>query len=237
VHWNHPRVGFEPANHFQQDLSAVSRRYSKVDRLFIQFDRALRTSTGSTGRPAPSVGGVENPNSVDHRTLRQAHAALTIQTGLQAGVSVPGESPSSARQSALRASCTESALRDVTLTMQRMGVGPSILSPAFYAGALATGVASAITGNTATRALHADSRRRVRRALGRADGDTDTSGDESLPDPEVGAALERAREAIEKQNLSGVTAAHSAYEPRPSVAVSKAFDAVENVVSRIVDKI
>jgi len=221
-----------------QRESAVSRQYTRFDRLFSQLDRALRTSTGATGRPAVPVAGAENRSPEEHRTLRQAHAALTIQTGLQAGAGIPGESPSSARQSALRADFTESALRDVTLAMQQTGVRPSLLSPALYASALVTGVVTAITGDTATRALRADSRRRVRRALTPPEGySDDRAEDNAASDLAVDAALASARESIEKQNLSGVRVPHSAYEPKPSAAVGKLFDVVEKTVSKVVDKV
>ncbi len=208
----------------------MTRRFTQSDTILREIDRALRISTGATGRPTGTASGGSDETDAS-RALRESHAALTITAGLQAGTALTGQAPSAQRQSRQTMGNTDRALTLITNAMNQTDARPSLLAPALYLASVTTGAVTAMAGERETRALHADNRRRISRAL-------DSTADRKSKIPPMqddGSVSEQAIAAakVAIENRSHPDAPHSAYEPRMSSPVKKLFDIAETTISRL----
>jgi len=205
----------------------MTRRFSQVDQILGGLDRALRISTGANGRPERSAA--LRGDSGDQAALRRAHASLVIASGIQTGLQIPGQSPSATRQALDQQKRHDNALRELTNVMQLTQTTPSVVSPLLFAAATATGLVTSFSGDSAVRALGADSRRRSVATLEQSAAHLR----ESTHDNAKG--LSAARFALQKGLKK--SAAHSAYEPRMSTLKKKVFDYLQRSVDQITSKV
>jgi ubiquinone biosynthesis monooxygenase Coq7 len=165
-----------------------------LDRLLIVADNALRTVSGSNhaSRPAPGERGAGSMEDIERRhvagLMRVDHAGEVCAQALYAGQSLL------ARDESVRATLEQAGAEErdhlawCAERLRELDSHPSLLSPFWYTGAFALGVASGIAGDRWSMGFLVETERQVEKHI---DGHID-----QLPahDKRSRAILEQMRE-------------------------------------------
>jgi len=144
-----------------------------LDRLIGEFDRALRAVTGvaRSGRPSPAAPVPESPITEEERgyaaaLMRVNHVGEICAQALYQGQAL------TARDPAARAALEQAALEEEdhlvwsAERIRELGGRPSLLNPAWYAGAFAIGAVAGALGDRWNLAFLAETERQVEEHLG-----------------------------------------------------------------------
>lgn len=196
-----------------------------VDHLLIAADEALRTLSGAAvaARPAPGKGagdpGVEQERRESAGLMRVNHAGEVCAQALYSGQALVARD---ARiRTALQAAGAEE--RDHLVwcrdRLEELGSRPSFLTPAWYAGSFALGVASGLTGDRWSLGFLAETEAQVEQHL---EGHLDRLSPE---DGRSRAILAQMRDDESRHGETG-RALGAAELPQPIKGVMKAFSKV-----------
>jgi len=144
-----------------------------IDRLIGEFDRALRAVAGvaRAGRPFPAEGFQEDTITEDERShaaalMRVNHVGEICAQALYQGQALTARNP------AARAALEQAALEEEdhlvwsAERIRELGGRPSLLNPAWYAGAFAIGAVAGALGDRWNLAFLAETERQVEEHLG-----------------------------------------------------------------------
>ena len=176
---------------------------SRIDRILVAADNALRTlsGVGGTGRPSPGRDGT-SPESAQERRLavglmRVNHAGEMCAQALYSGQAIVARDDE-VRRALERAGAEErDHLGWCRERLDELGARPSVLDPLWYAGSFALGVASGLAGDRWSLGFLVETERQVERHL---DGHLDR-----LPPTDLRsrAILEQMREDEIRHGRSG----------------------------------
>jgi ubiquinone biosynthesis monooxygenase Coq7 len=143
-----------------------------VDRLIVEFDRALRALTGvaRAGRPSPAEPVPDSPITEEERghaaaLMRVNHVGEICAQALYQGQAL------TARNRAAREALEQAALEEEdhlvwsAERIRELGGRPSLLNPLWYAGAFAIGAAAGALGDRWNLAFLAETERQVEEHL------------------------------------------------------------------------
>lgn len=141
---------------------------SKLDRLIVDFDRALRVVAGvaHASRTSPGAGVVDgtldqNERSCSAGLMRVNHVGEICAQALYDAQSRFAQSGAVRDQFALAGREEEDHLAWTAQRLQELGSRPSILNPLWYAGAHAMGVVAARIGDAQSLAFVVETERQV----------------------------------------------------------------------------
>jgi ubiquinone biosynthesis monooxygenase Coq7 len=144
-----------------------------VDRLIVEFDRALRAVAGvaRASRPSPAEGVAESTVAEEDRAhaaalMRVNHVGEVCAQALYQGQSLTARDPV-AREALKRAAREEEDhLAWSAERIRELGGRPSLLNPLWYAGAFAIGAAAGALGDKWNLAFLAETEHQVEEHLG-----------------------------------------------------------------------
>jgi ubiquinone biosynthesis monooxygenase Coq7 len=204
-----------------------------VDRLIVEFDRALRALAGvvQPSRPSPAEGVLESSKAEQRAhaaaLMRVNHVGEVCAQALYQGQALTARDPTARAALEKAAREEEDHLAWSAERIRELGGRPSLLNPLWYAGAFAIGAAAGALGDKWNLAFLAETERQVEEHL---------SGHlEALP-PEDGrtrAVVEamRADEARHRQSALDLGAAEL---PAPvQLAMRLASKVMTTVASRL----
>jgi ubiquinone biosynthesis monooxygenase Coq7 len=186
-----------------------------VDRLILEFDRALRAVAGVThaSRPSPGSQRVEGALNEEERghaaaLMRVNHVGEVCAQALYQGQALTARDPSARRALEKAAREEEDHLAWSAERIRELGGRPSLLNPLWYAGALAIGAAAGALGDRWNLAFLAETERQVEEHL--------TGHLEALPqnDRRTRAVVEAMR-ADEARHRASALALGAAELPEP----------------------
>jgi len=127
---------------------------SRIDRAITEFDRALRTVTGSqsSARPSPANDVTERELTPAERRhsaalMRINHVGEVCAQALYQGQALTARDPGIRGQLEKAAKEEQDHLSWSSERIRDLGGRPSLLNPLWYAGALAMGTASGLLGD------------------------------------------------------------------------------------------
>jgi ubiquinone biosynthesis monooxygenase Coq7 len=144
-----------------------------VDRLIVEFDRALRAIAGvaHASRPSPAERLPEQPISEEERAhaaalMRVNHVGEVCAQALYQGQALTARQPEAraAREKAAREE--EDHLAWSAERIRELGGRPSLLNPLWYAGSFAIGALAGALGDKWNLAFLAETERQVEEHLG-----------------------------------------------------------------------
>lgn len=192
-----------------------------IDRLIVEFDRALRTLAGAMPPPAEMPGQEIAEADLSDTERRHAAALMRVNhTGeicaqaLYTGQALTARSESTKQVLEKAASEEAEHLAWTASRVERLGGKVSVLNPAFYAGAFVIGAVSGVLGDRWSMGFLAETERQVEAHL---DGHLD-----SLPasDQKSRSVIERMKQD-EARHAASATA-HGATElPAPIQKIMK----------------
>jgi ubiquinone biosynthesis monooxygenase Coq7 len=156
-----------PGLTFDKPYLMNQRRYSLTDRLLAELDKALRVvaATPHTARPTPKSSTTEELGSQERalgvRLMRVNHSGEIAAQALYRGQALV------ARDSALRAELLSAADEEhdhLAWCQQRteeLGGRVSLLTPVWYVGSFAIGMAAGLTGDAISLGFLAETERQV----------------------------------------------------------------------------
>ena len=144
-----------------------------IDRLVVEFDRALRTACGvhQGQRPSPADGVAESDLTTEERAraaalMRVNHVGEVCAQALYQGQALTARSRDN--RAALERAAREEAdhLAWSAARIEELGGRPSLLNPLWYAGSFAIGTAAGALGDRWNLAFLAETERQVEEHLG-----------------------------------------------------------------------
>jgi ubiquinone biosynthesis monooxygenase Coq7 len=186
-----------------------------VDRLILEFDRALRAVAGvvQASRPSPAQQVQETPTGDDQRAhaaalMRVNHVGEVCAQALYQGQALTARQPA-ARETLERAAREEEDhLAWSAERIRELGGRPSLLNPLWYAGAFAMGAVAGALGDKWNLAFLAETERQVEEHL--------TGHLESLPqDDRRTRAVVEAMRADEARHRASAVELGAAELPEP----------------------
>jgi 3-demethoxyubiquinol 3-hydroxylase len=143
-----------------------------MDRLILEFDRALRAVAGvaQSSRPSPAArhaeGSLDDPER-DHAAalMRVNHVGEVCAQALYQGQALTARDASARRALETAAREEEDHLAWSAERIRELGGRPSLLNPLWYAGALAIGAAAGALGDRWNLAFLAETERQVEEHL------------------------------------------------------------------------
>jgi len=178
------------------------RRYSPLDALIGAADKALRVTSGATGKPA----GVRQQVPSTQAELSAAHVTIAARSGVEEGLNAQSEAVDTA---------TPDAARTIGNIMQHAGARPSSLAGPAYAAGVVAGRLARLAGDEPAALLRADAENRARHAFDHA------AEAVAAQSPDTAEQLRRGAD-----NLAG-TSRYSRRMPRP---VRRLFDAGDGLL-------
>ena len=143
-----------------------------VDRLIVQFDRALRTVAGPAraSRPSPAVRVAETELAPDERAhaaalMRVNHVGEVCAQALYQGQAITARDESARDALGRAAREEEDHLAWSAERIRELGGRPSLLNPLWYAGSLAMGAAAGALGDKWNLAFLAETEHQVEQHL------------------------------------------------------------------------
>jgi len=143
-----------------------------IDRLIVEFDRALRTVAGPAraSRPSPAARVTESelaPNERAHAAalMRVNHVGEVCAQALYQGQALTARDESARAALGRAAREEEDHLAWSAERIRELGGRPSLLNPLWYAGSLAMGVAAGALGDKWNLAFLAETERQVEEHL------------------------------------------------------------------------
>ena len=144
-----------------------------IDRLIGEFDRALRAVAGvaRAGRPFPAEGFQEDTITEDERShaaalMRVNHVGEICAQALYQGQALTARNPAAREALEQAAREEEDHLVWSAERIRELGGRPSLLNPAWYAGAFAMGAVAGALGDKWNLAFLAETERQVEEHLG-----------------------------------------------------------------------
>jgi ubiquinone biosynthesis monooxygenase Coq7 len=186
-----------------------------VDKLILEFDRALRAVAGVThaGRPSPAGAVPENSMEENERAhaaalMRVNHVGEVCAQALYQGQALTARNPQAREALEKAAREEEDHLAWSAERIRELGGRPSLLNPLWYAGSLAIGAAAGALGDRWNLAFLAETERQVEEHL--------TGHLEALPegDARTRAVVEGMR-ADEARHRASALAMGAAELPEP----------------------
>jgi ubiquinone biosynthesis monooxygenase Coq7 len=145
---------------------------SWVDRLIVEFDRALRTSAGVTeaARESPAAAVAEAELAAEQRRhaaalMRVNHVGEVCAQALYQGQALTARDPAAKHELEQAAREEEDHLAWSAERISELGGRPSLLNPFWYAGAFAMGAAAGAFGDRWNLAFLAETERQVEEHL------------------------------------------------------------------------
>jgi 3-demethoxyubiquinol 3-hydroxylase len=186
-----------------------------VDRLILEFDRALRAVAGvaQSSRPSPAAdqpeGSMDDPARGHAAALmRVNHVGEVCAQALYQGQALTARDPSTRSAFEKAAREEEDHLAWSAQRIRELGGRPSLLNPLWYAGALAIGAAAGALGDRWNLAFLAETERQVEEHL------TGHLGDLPQEDRRTRAVVEAMR-ADEARHRASAVALGAAELPEP----------------------
>ena len=144
-----------------------------VDRLIVEFDRALRAVAGvaQASRPSPAQKVRENPIEEEQRAhaaalMRVNHVGEVCAQALYQGQAPTARDPVARQALEQAAREEEDHLAWSADRIRELGGRPSLLNPLWYAGAFAIGAVAGALGDRWNLAFLAETERQVEEHLG-----------------------------------------------------------------------
>ena len=146
----------------------MTRRSHWQDRIISALDQGLRTVAGhaSAGRPSPAEQLAEPPLDADERAtsaalMRVNHAGEIAAQALYSGQSVFARSEDTREHMRAAGREEQDHLAWCRSRLDELGARPSLLTPAWYAGAFAIGLAAGAAGDRYSLGFIAETERQV----------------------------------------------------------------------------
>jgi ubiquinone biosynthesis monooxygenase Coq7 len=143
-----------------------------VDRLIVEFDRALRAVAGvaRAARPSPAAALAENQCTEDERThaaalMRVNHVGEVCAQALYQGQALSAHDPGTRAALEKAAQEEEDHLAWSAERIRELGGRPSLLNPLWYAGSFAIGALAGALGDRWSFAFLAETERQVEEHL------------------------------------------------------------------------
>jgi ubiquinone biosynthesis monooxygenase Coq7 len=144
-----------------------------LERVIVEFDRALRAVAGvaHASRPSPATGVSEHEITDDERMhaaalMRVNHVGEVCAQALYQGQALTARDPVARRVLEQAASEEEDHLAWSAERIRELGGRPSLLNPLWYAGAFAIGAVAGALGDRWNLAFLAETERQVEEHLG-----------------------------------------------------------------------
>ena len=143
-----------------------------LDSLIVGFDRALRTLSGTatSARPVPGSGMAEPEMTAEERQhaaglMRVNHTGEVCAQALYAAQALVARDPAIKARFAAAAREEEDHLAWTQLRLSELSSRPSLLNPAWYAGAFAIGVVAGLAGDRSNLGFVVETERQVEEHL------------------------------------------------------------------------
>jgi len=143
-----------------------------IDRFIMGFDRALRTLSGTaqSARPVPGATIPDPELSASERRhaaglMRINHTGEVCAQALYAAQALVARSPAVKERFAAAARDEEDHLAWTQSRLDELGSRPSLLNPAWYAGAFAIGIAAGLAGDRTKLGFVVETERQVEEHL------------------------------------------------------------------------